>query len=94
MESRANHQLDPFSPEAAALDNFGLGTSSIDRLSAMKLYVSVWQFQSTKLNVERNIQFHEPHPHGKFSFTTARHFGRRLNRAYGWFGRMFVLGEK
>jgi hypothetical protein len=57
--------------------------------SSMKLYDSVWQFQ---LNVERNIQFHEPHPHGKLPFTTALNFGRRLNRTYGWFG-VFALGE-
>ncbi|CAG7950189.1 unnamed protein product [Penicillium olsonii] len=62
--------------------------------TAMKLYGSVWQFQPTKLDVERSIQFHEPHPRGKLPFTTARRFGRRLNRAYGWFGGMFVLKEK
>ena len=59
--------------------------------SAEKLYGSVWQFTPTKLDVERGIQFHEPHPSGKLSFTTARRFGRRLNRAYGWHGGMFVL---
>ncbi|KAL4863409.1 hypothetical protein BDV12DRAFT_177532 [Aspergillus spectabilis] len=58
---------------------------------AMKLYGSVWQFQPTNLDVERSIQFHEPHPKGKMPFTVARRFGRRLNRAYGWFGGMFVL---
>ncbi|KAL2822761.1 hypothetical protein BDW59DRAFT_149106 [Aspergillus cavernicola] len=57
----------------------------------MKLYGSVWQFQPTKLDVERGIQFHEPHPKGKVPFTVARRFGRRLNRAYGWVGGMFVL---
>lgn len=62
--------------------------------TVMKLYGSVWQFQPTKLDVERNIQFHEPHPRGKLPFTTARQYGRRLNRAYGWFGRMFVLADK
>ncbi|KAH8804452.1 hypothetical protein F5884DRAFT_796055 [Xylogone sp. PMI_703] len=58
-----------------------------------KLYGSVWQFRPTKLDVDRSIQFHEPHPHPKISFTSARRFGRRLNRAYGWFGGMFVLKE-
>ena len=62
--------------------------------TVMKLYGSVWQFQPTRLDVERNIQFHEPHPRGKLPFTTARQYGRRLNRAYGWFGGMFVLDEK
>jgi hypothetical protein len=58
-----------------------------------KLYGSVWQFTPFKLDVERSIQFHEPHPRGKIPFRTARRFGRRLNRAYGWRGDMFVLAE-
>ena len=61
---------------------------------AMKLYGYVWQFQPTNLDVERSIQFHEPHRKGKIPFTVARRFGRRFNRAYGWFGGMFVLSEK
>ncbi|QKX58716.1 uncharacterized protein TRUGW13939_05843 [Talaromyces rugulosus] len=62
--------------------------------TAMKLYGSVWQFQPSRMDIERNIQFHEPHPRGKLPFTTARRYGRRLNRAYGWIGGMFVLGDK
>ncbi|KAH6659289.1 hypothetical protein BKA67DRAFT_589404 [Truncatella angustata] len=62
--------------------------------SAQKLYGSVWHFQPTKLDVERSIQFHEPHPHPKIPFLVARRHGRRLNRAYGWLGSMFVLKEK
>lgn len=58
-----------------------------------KLYGSVWQFRPTKLDVERSIQFHEPHPSGKLPYKTARRFGRRLNRAYGWGGEMFVPKE-
>lgn len=58
---------------------------------AEKLYGSVWQFSPTKLDVERSIHFHEPHPEGKIAFEVARWQGRRLNRAYGWFGGMFVL---
>ncbi|OGM51061.1 hypothetical protein ABOM_000292 [Aspergillus bombycis] len=57
---------------------------------AMKLYGSVWQFQPTRLDVERNILFHEPHPQGKLPFRTARRYGRRLSKTYGWFGGMFV----
>ncbi|KAJ5656482.1 hypothetical protein N7507_008432 [Penicillium longicatenatum] len=57
--------------------------------TAMKLYGSVWKFEPTGLDVERNILFHEPHPRGKIPFTMARHYGRRLSRAYGWFGGMF-----
>ncbi len=56
-----------------------------------KLYGSIWQFTPTKLDVERSIQFHEPHPQRRIPFRTARRFGRRLNRAYGWHGGMFVL---
>ncbi|KAF4985945.1 hypothetical protein FDECE_16214 [Fusarium decemcellulare] len=61
---------------------------------AEKLYGSVWQFSPTNLDVERSIHFHEPHPKGKLAFEVARRYGRRLNRAYGWFGGMFVLKEK
>ncbi|KAF1951014.1 hypothetical protein CC80DRAFT_528569 [Byssothecium circinans] len=55
-----------------------------------KLYGSVWQFSPTDLDVERAIQFHEPHPSGKLPYRTARRIGRRLNRAYGWERGMFV----
>ncbi|KAL4781510.1 hypothetical protein BJX76DRAFT_363528 [Aspergillus varians] len=55
----------------------------------MKLYGSAWQFKPTRLDVERSIQFHEPHPEPKMAYTVARRFGRRLNRAYGWVGGMF-----
>lgn len=58
-----------------------------------KLYGSVWQFTPTKLDVERSIHFHEPHPAGKIPYYTARRHGRRLNRAYGWTGDTFVLAE-
>ena len=61
---------------------------------AEKLYGSVWHFTPTKLDVERSIQFHEPHPSGKIPFRIARRHGRRLYRAYGWHGAMFVLQEK
>ncbi|MCJ1283552.1 hypothetical protein MMC26_002882 [Xylographa opegraphella] len=58
--------------------------------AALKLYGSVWQCTPTKLDVERSIQFHEPHPHGRIPFVVARRHGRRLNRANGWYGGMFV----
>ncbi|KAI1199819.1 hypothetical protein F5X97DRAFT_295493 [Nemania serpens] len=61
--------------------------------TAQKLYGSVWHFQPTKLDVERSIQFHEPHPRGKIPFLVARRHGRRLSRAYGWQGTMFVLKD-
>jgi hypothetical protein len=75
-----------------------------------KLYGSVWQFQpqglmpttktTTKTTTTHNaanlkaIQFHEPHPKGKIPFWVARRYGRRLQRAYGWGGGLFVLREK
>ncbi|EEU34289.1 uncharacterized protein NECHADRAFT_50192 [Fusarium vanettenii 77-13-4] len=61
---------------------------------AEKLYGSVWQFSPTTLDVGRSIHFHEPHPKGKIPFEVARRHGRRLTRAYGWFGGMFVLKKK
>lgn len=62
--------------------------------AAQKLYGSVWHFQPVSQEMERSIQFHEPHPSGKVGFMTARWWGRRLNRAYGWEGSLFVLKEK
>ncbi|KAM3528889.1 hypothetical protein NHJ13051_002163 [Beauveria bassiana] len=61
---------------------------------AEKQYGSVWQFSPTSLDVERSIHFHEPHPKGKVPFEVARRHGRRLTRAYGWNGDMFVLKDK
>ena len=43
-----------------------------------KLYGSVWQFTSSKLDVERSIHFDEPHPSGKIPYLVARRHGRRL----------------
>lgn len=58
-----------------------------------KLYGSVWQFTPSDLDVERSIQFHEPHPSGKIPFRMARRYGRRLFRAYGRHAGMFKLAE-
>lgn len=58
--------------------------------SIEKLYGSAWQFTPTKLDVERAIQFHEPHPSEKIPFAWARRIGRRLSKTYGWYGGMFV----
>lgn len=76
--------------------------SWIDFLRAMacmgfsieKLYGSVWIFCPATNKLQKSIQFHEPHPRSTLPFTTARRFGRRLNRAYGWTGSMFILKEK
>ncbi|KAI7773168.1 hypothetical protein LA080_011723 [Diaporthe eres] len=59
--------------------------------AAEKLYGSAWQFRPVSLGIDRNIQFHEPHPRGKVPFLIARRMGRRLSRAYGWNLEMFTL---
>ncbi|GAB7334308.1 hypothetical protein MBLNU13_g06336t1 [Cladosporium sp. NU13] len=62
-----------------------------------KLYGSVWQFNpdTTRLAVQRSIQFHELHgANSKVSYWMARRHGRRLSRAYGWDGSSFTLEEK
>ncbi|KAF4972300.1 hypothetical protein FSARC_1079 [Fusarium sarcochroum] len=61
--------------------------------TAQKLYGSVWQFSPTQLDADASIQFHEPHPKGKLPFMTARRYGRRLHRTYGWTGDVFVLDK-
>ncbi|KAK4216436.1 C2H2 and C2HC zinc finger [Rhypophila decipiens] len=80
-------------PGEAAWNDFihAMGSAGF---AAQKLYGSVWHFQPTNLDAERSIQFHEPHPHGKLPFLTARRYGRRLTRAYGWVGGMFWLKPK
>ncbi|KAF2195747.1 hypothetical protein K469DRAFT_699359 [Zopfia rhizophila CBS 207.26] len=57
--------------------------------SVEKLHSSAWQFNPAKLDVERGIQFHNPHPDKNISFLLARRFGQGLTRAYGWIGAMF-----
>jgi hypothetical protein len=59
--------------------------------NAEKLQGSSWHFTPSNLDVERSIQFHEPHPGNKLPFTWARRYGRRLARAYGWNSNMFTL---
>jgi hypothetical protein len=57
---------------------------------------SAWQFTPTGKglgDVGRGIGFHEPHPEKKLTFKKARHYGRRLNRAFGWKGDWFSLLE-
>lgn len=63
-----------------------------------KLYGSVWHFSPTNAELQRSINFHEPHKDGKATgkipYCIARGIGRRLNRAFGWDGSRFVLAEK
>lgn len=63
-----------------------------------KLQGSVWQFTPPQPGAEanensRSILFHEPHPYSKIPYWDARRIGRRLLRAYGWTGEMFVLDK-
>ncbi len=59
--------------------------------AAEKLQGSAWHFTPTAADVERSIQFHEPHPSDKLPFTWARRYGRRLTRAFGWSLETFSL---
>lgn len=68
-----------------------LRAMGIAGFASQKLYGSIWQFTPMKLDVERSIQFHEPHPAVKIRFQVARRMGRRLTRAYGWHWGMFEL---
>lgn len=62
--------------------------------ASQKLAGSIWHFSPVDSDIERSIQFHEPHPSGKMPYRDARRIGRRLTRAYGWDGDMFALNEK
>lgn len=61
-----------------------------------KLYGSVWQFtppcdsDGGMAADVKSILFHEPHPHSRIPFRSARRHGRRLARTYGWSGETFV----
>jgi hypothetical protein len=56
-----------------------------------KLQGSAWHFTPNKVDAERSIQFHEPHPGNKLPVNWARRYGRRLARAFGWTGESFSL---
>lgn len=68
-----------------------LYTMTFIGFGAVKVYGSVWMFEpSSSMRELGAIQFHEPHP-GKLQYTTARAFGRRLTKRYGWTGASFAL---
>jgi hypothetical protein len=48
--------------------------------SVEKLYGSSWQFEPDTIDLQRSIQFHEPHPRAKIWFWLLKNFGRRLHR--------------
>ncbi|CAF9921572.1 hypothetical protein IMSHALPRED_005207 [Imshaugia aleurites] len=62
-----------------------LSTMASVGFSVKKLDGSAWLFAPAEADLfRRSIIFHEPHPESKMSFTVARRYGRRLERAYGW----------
>ncbi|KZF25151.1 hypothetical protein L228DRAFT_62829 [Xylona heveae TC161] len=60
----------------------------------IKLYGSIWLFTPRNGDVERSIQFSEPHPKGKISSSMARQIGRRLQHSYEWHKDMFMLAQQ
>jgi hypothetical protein len=78
-------------PGEVSWQDFIYAMTSTGIFSAEKLYGSAWQFQRLDTESQTRIQFHQPHPRGKIPFTMARRMGRRLTRAFGWIGDMFVL---
>lgn len=52
-----------------------LHAMSVTGFGIEKLYGSAWQFTPSKLDVERTIQFHEPHPIPKIPFRMMRRYG-------------------
>lgn len=82
------------SPGEVSWTDFLHAMTSTGMFAAEKLYGSVWQFEKIDGVDQSRIQFHEPHPRGKIPFLVARRHGRRLNRAFGWVGDMFILKEK
>jgi hypothetical protein len=48
--------------------------------SVEKLYGSSWQFTPDTIDLQRSIQFHEPHPRAKMWYWLSKAYGRRLHR--------------
>ncbi|KAL8792654.1 MAG: hypothetical protein Q9195_004714 [Heterodermia aff. obscurata] len=66
----------PWSEFLSAMASVGFSIKALDG--------SAWVFEPQSDLFRRSIIFHEPHPGSKIPFQTARRFGRRLERAYGW----------
>tara|TARA_R110002003_G_scaffold239_1_gene17182 strand:- start:20347 stop:20919 length:573 start_codon:yes stop_codon:yes gene_type:complete len=80
-------------PRAVKWDEFKRAMARIG-VAVEKLPGCAWKFTPTAamdLDVQRGTQFNEPHPDDKILYNTARRFGRRLSRAYGWSGGSFEL---
>ncbi|KAI1143396.1 hypothetical protein F5Y05DRAFT_151795 [Hypoxylon sp. FL0543] len=59
----------------------------------MKLYAFAWLFEPIDKfdSTDEPIVFMEPYQTGKLTYLAAKHYGRRLTRAYGWKRSMFEL---
>lgn len=68
----------------SAMASVGFSVKSLDG--------SAWIFAPTNDLFSRSIIFHEPHPSTKIPFRSARRFGRRLERAFGWTAASFTRG--
>lgn len=66
----------------SAMASVGFSVQSLDG--------SAWVFAPLNDLFHRSIIFHEPHPSSKIPFRTARRFGRRLERAFGWTAATFA----
>ncbi|KAL8726818.1 MAG: hypothetical protein Q9181_005915 [Wetmoreana brouardii] len=75
-------------PGEVPLSEFLSAMASVG-FSVRKLDGSAWVFEPLTDVFRRSIIFHEPHPTNKIPFQTARRYGRRLERAYGWTGASF-----
>lgn len=74
----------PWAEFLSAMASLGFSIKSLDG--------SAWIFAPVTDLFQRSIIFHEPHPSNKIPYRTARRFGRRLERAYGWRAESFVRG--
>ena len=74
----------PWSEFLSAMASVGFSIKALDG--------SAWVFEPHSELLRRSIIFHEPHPGSKIPFQTARRFGRRLERAYGWTRDSFSRG--
>ena len=66
----------PWSEFLSAMASVGFSIKALDG--------SAWVFEPQSELFRRSIIFHEPHPGSRIPFQTARRYGRRLERAYGW----------
>lgn len=74
----------PWSDFLSAMASVGFSIKALDG--------SAWVFEPQSDLFRRSIIFHEPHPGSKIPFQTARRYGRRLERAYGWTRDSFSRG--